>query len=579
MTTLLLLQQTYAQDVKIESLDDGPGILPFKLGPTRITSHYHSFLQYIDLQELQNKITSVQTQIHDISPDLNNKTLDLFEPHINYLKDKLQSTFDQLQTFKTKREKRGLIDGLGSVIKSLTGNLDYTDAQRYDNALKLLKDNENEIVTELNNHISLSKDWTEQYTKIIKSISDNQDKIEILLNKIKVSDITRDNDLIKYAHLAQVFIILTDNVESVSQEINKLQDALAFIKIKSMHHSILSLDSLRTMIDRLIVLYNKNSIIDLDTREYYDIIGISSFYSDNKVVIVYKFPLVLPQEFSMFKLSIIPNKYNQVLIPPHPFLVIHKKDARYIVAECPKLSKGYLCEEEKNIQISTSKDCIQQLIITQQREDTCQPTSVSLEKTALEQLDDQHYTIYFPNTTKVHLSCGQDLYNSLQGSFLISIPHSCYIETPDFIISNSEDHLKGHPIKIMNIPTERPTIQPLTSSLKLNTIRLEHLQAANLKVSQQQLLNLTDENRSLYHTTIPIYTIILAAFGLIIGIAYRRYKFQQMNTTEESTEDTTEIQGVYAVPKERRVETPAQFTTRLPIVAGLRGEVLRHPIT
>lgn len=95
----------------------------------------------------------------------------------------------------------------------------------------------------------------------------------------------------------------------------------------------------------------------------------------------------------------------------------------------------------------------------------------------------------------------------------------------------------------MNIPTERPNIQPLTSSLKLNTIRLEQLQAANFKVSQQQLLNLTDENRSLYHTTIPIYTIILAAFGLIIGIAYRRYKSQQMNITEELNEDTTEIQG------------------------------------
>lgn len=186
---------------------------------------------------------------------------------------------------------------------------------------------------------------------------------------------------------------------------------------------------------------------------------------------------------------------------------------------------------------------------------------------------------FFPNTTKIHLSCGQDLYKSLQGSFLISIPQNCYVETPDFIISNSEDHLKGRPIKIMNIPTEQPTIQPLTSSLKLNTIKLEHLQAANLKVSQQQLVSLTDENRSLYHTTIPIYVIILTAFGLIAGTAYRKYKSQQMNTTEKSNEDSTEIQGVYAVPSERRVETPAQFTTRLPIVAGLRGEVLRNPNT
>lgn len=35
-----------------------------------------------------------------------------------------------------KRQTRGLINGLGSIIKSITGNLDNTDEEHYDDILK-----------------------------------------------------------------------------------------------------------------------------------------------------------------------------------------------------------------------------------------------------------------------------------------------------------------------------------------------------------------------------------------------------------------------------------------------------------
>lgn len=48
--------------------------------------------------------------------------------------------------------------------------------------------------------------------------------------------------MIKYAHLAQHFIILSDNLESLSDEIFKLENALAFVRASSTSHSLLSLD-------------------------------------------------------------------------------------------------------------------------------------------------------------------------------------------------------------------------------------------------------------------------------------------------------------------------------------------------
>lgn len=108
------------QEIRLESLDNESGLLLFKFGSTRIVTHYRSFIQNISLSDLQDKIVLVRQQLDDIMPDLNNKTANLYEPQIDYLKYKNENTFEQLQTFRINRTKRGLIDipSPGSVIKN-----------------------------------------------------------------------------------------------------------------------------------------------------------------------------------------------------------------------------------------------------------------------------------------------------------------------------------------------------------------------------------------------------------------------------------------------------------------------------
>ncbi|CAK1601383.1 unnamed protein product [Parnassius mnemosyne] len=564
----LLLGPALMQEIRLESLSDGPGILPFKLGPARILSHYHAFLQYVNLQELGDKVNSVKTQLISISPNLNNITNSLFQPHIDYLKNKLESVTIQLSSFKTNREKRGLVDGLGSIIKSITGNLDYTDADHFNRAIKSIHEDENKIVTEFNNHVSLTKDLSNQYSRIIDSIVDNQNKLEILIGKINQSEATRDYDLIKYAHFGQVLMILSDNVDSISQELIKLQNNLAFIRANTMHHSIVNLKSIRIMINRATELYGNKKVGDLDIREYYDIIRLGSYYVGNEIVIVFKFPILLPHIYDMYKLSIVPNKRHEILTPPFPFLAIYQKDFQYIEAECPKTSKWYICKEKRSLRSQTSPDCIHHLITKQQTNAVCNPYTVTLDKPAYEELDDKHYTITFPTPTKVHLSCGQDLYKILQGSYLVIVPLKCYIETPLFSISNTKDRLKGQALKIMDIPEEHTSIPSSASAYKLNSINLQHLHATNTKISQQSPLNLRrNDDYSLYHTTIPFYALIISAGALILCILYRRYKPKPTGGTQRnSEEDHPKSLRVYAVPDTEKIDLdqlPAQFTTKV----------------
>lgn len=232
--------QVQAEEITLESLSNGPGILPFKLGDTRVISHYHFFVQPIDLNDVRSSVETVRKQVQDLTPELNNKTSFMFEPHIQYLIAKLNDVSDQLETFEVKRVKRGLINGLGSVIKSISGNLDYTDAIKYDNAIRILEQNQNNLNAEINHQMSLSKQWASRSANILDRIIENQKKMEGVINSILASNLEHEASLVKFAHLAQLLLILGDNVDSLSSEITRLQNLLAFIKAKSTHHSTIS---------------------------------------------------------------------------------------------------------------------------------------------------------------------------------------------------------------------------------------------------------------------------------------------------------------------------------------------------
>ncbi|XP_026736568.1 uncharacterized protein LOC113500094 [Trichoplusia ni] len=344
---------------------------------------------------------------------------------------------------------------------------------------------------------------------------------------------------------------------------------MSFIRTSTVHHGILNLDSVHVMIDNVTNLYGRERVIDLESREYFNIIRIGSYYVGNRIVIVYKFPIILPFTYDMYKLSIVPNRNNEVLIPPHPFLVLNKKDFKYIEAECPKSSNWYICENKHNLQGQLPPDCIQELITTQKKSSTCTSVTVALTTSAYEKLDDKHYSVSFPIPTKAHISCSQDSYRILQGSYLVILPHTCYLETSQFTITNINDRLKGQVLKLMDIPKDDTTITSTVPKANLNSINLDQLHEINTKISLQSPLHLEEEtDYTLYHTTIPLYAIILSAGALIIGLIYRHYRMKRASRIPEtSDENNLGRQAIYSVPETtKRIGTnqlPAQFTTNV----------------
>lgn len=94
----------------------------------------------IELDILENHVSNLQTQLTRTIDQLSNSSYSLFKSQIQYIYYKLNKIRLQLGTFEPNlRAKRGLINPLGTIIKSITGNLDYEDALRFENALITLR--------------------------------------------------------------------------------------------------------------------------------------------------------------------------------------------------------------------------------------------------------------------------------------------------------------------------------------------------------------------------------------------------------------------------------------------------------
>lgn len=544
-------------------MEDGPGLLPFKLGSAKVVSHYHSFIQPVNLDTIRENLESVRLQLNQVAPQINNKTSSLYQPHLEYLGTKIEKLFSLLESFEPNRSKRGLIDGIGSIIKSISGNLDYTDAIKYDNAIKLLKENENKIAAEINSHMSLSKNWMTQNSDIITSLVRNQEKLGQAINNLIGNTTHYEADLIRYAHLAQYLLIISDNIESLSEELLKLGNLLAFIRANSSHHSILNFEQYKKITNKLNTLYKGDGLLlDVNFREFLDIIKLGYYYNDKMLVIVLKVPITYPKPYDLYKLAIAPNRNNKAIIPSYPYIAIHDEDIMYMEAECPKYNSRYLCEDKPSHHLGKQRECLRHLLLGQQIVDSCQYTSVIITTAAMEKLDDIHYVINLPIPTKIHLACSQNQYTTIHGSFLVTIPKGCSIRTPDFLIINHDDRIKGQALTILDpsIIEEQRHISA-HGTIKLNSMDLAKLHNADAEITLEPRIDITQPQiDSLYHTTIPIYSILFVASALCIGYLIRRYyvKSTRKNNQIESNKNVAENQDVYAEIEEKKTPGTSQ---------------------
>ena len=88
-----------------------------------------------------------------------------------------------------KRQRRGLINVLGSGLKLIAGTMDYEDAKDIEQHLRMIDRNSEQITRETNKQVIINNNLARNYKQIVDHVNTQQQKLNTFLNELN----TRSN--------------------------------------------------------------------------------------------------------------------------------------------------------------------------------------------------------------------------------------------------------------------------------------------------------------------------------------------------------------------------------------------------
>lgn len=221
------------------------------MGNAQVITNYWTFIQIVDLENVVKQFIDLQSQYHTLKFNLSKDETyakEYFNSHniANNLENTLINQLEQINPTSTisnyKRDKRGLINGLGSIIKFLTGNLHQQDAEKYDEHINKLYDNQNKIKYLLNNQITILNTSMDTFNELSQNLTHNQ---IVLKTKILQIESAIKTNALASANRFQILLIqmilnqITSMFRTIYAILDKVEVAISFAKLNTLHNSII----------------------------------------------------------------------------------------------------------------------------------------------------------------------------------------------------------------------------------------------------------------------------------------------------------------------------------------------------
>lgn len=386
------------------------------------------------------------------------------------------------------RERRGLINILGTGLKYLTGTMDHDDETEIKNKLDALTINNKNLIEESNKQILINNEISDQIKNLTKQIKIQQNTISKYLNnftKQNENRLIQVEDEIEY--IQQIYQINYD-IDILKNHISDIEQILLTSKLGVLSRNILTEKEL-TLID--------------DLEKFADIKTVVVFH-EGKIVIILLIPEFSEKPVSKILIEPMPDKNDKsIYLENYSILVDYKNDIYYINPK-DNLKKNLIKRDDK---------CIENII--KFKEANCVMKNYSKEEIK-EILPGMIIT---KNIVKTNLSQTCNNYNiSIFGNNLIRF-ENCRIKIKDLVFENFYTKIRDNII----LPH---FITKVVENKTLNFIELEDIHVKNIvnnrkKITEIENKTYTDKFVNI-STDIIIITIIL---GIILGRKfYKRRK-------------------------------------------------------
>lgn len=438
------------------------------------------------------------------------------------------------------RRKRGLFNPLGTFIKSITGNLDQSDAEQIDAKIKQLQDNQNKIKIDAINQITILDNTVKNIEHLILNISHNEYvlksrilQIEAIIKQVALNQTSSHQYYLTHTIINQIIAFY----QSIYDILNKIEISITFAKLNILYNAILNPKEL------LIEIKKVNNILSLDKLplepkfenilNFEKIITIKSYIKNFNIVYILELPLVEADTYQYFKLFPVPIPNNHIFhvnIPYKPYLTLSDKKYAYESQECLEVQpQNYLCKEARTAYIEEAPSCAVQLIKHHQNISSCHPFQIMLQETQITKIANGKWLVTVPKLQIGTIICQNSQNNvPLTGSYLIEASTDCKIRLKSKILeAYKASRLTFSKVSLpklnLSLIMDPGSIAFNPPSMDLNQINLKLTKDIEAQIKEQKK-HLQEVTSVVYVNRTSFWTICLYILFIItlISFVYRK---------------------------------------------------------
>lgn len=418
------------------------------------------------------------------------------------------------------RYKRGLIDGLGTVVKAITGNLDQDDATKFDNEIKSIQASINNNRANQRKTISIVQDFMKNYEINLKHIKDNQEKIYRAIDRYSTQETEFETNYLT----TSIFNNIASSLQQLYDRLDTLENALTFAHLEKMHPSIIDPSYLIEELNNIQneITGNLAFAPNLNNIQLWEKAIIVKAYSTNETInFILDIPIVAEQPYNLLHLYSIPNNNNTILIPKNPLLVLGNNEFAYPHEPCTKIVEDeVICKHLEWNTLLHSDDCLAQLI-QHQEPHNCTYATATFENNIIQQIKDNSWIVIMKQEEVIKTTCGNDVqYQRNKGVFLITTDNNCKVQVMDRTLTTHQRYINVK--ETIPLPRAHQTPKVLPMKIKLENIELDNLKKA-IQQSEEVESSIIDPviiTNTPSWSSISLYIIII-----VTGSGAAIYKF------------------------------------------------------
>ncbi|XP_043285504.1 uncharacterized protein [Venturia canescens] len=399
------IESSVNNEYRIDNFQTSPGIYFEEIGSLYLVKGTWKLVLHMDLHYMERKADVLFRTLETLEK-LCEKTTDdslcsivdsTLKPRLKKVSSSITAIYNFVGTGEN-RNKRGLINGLGTVIKAITGNLDQDDAEKIDKNIDEIITRQKTDEDMLKENVQILQSTLRLYNESTTEILDKMDNLTHMIERIKNTVESQFSTLKKKQMIDENINGFTAVVGAFTSDVNQLANFLTEIYKGTITPTVISPKQLSDYLTEAIPYTPKGlnfptSIKSSEMTNLLKTAEITSYTAKLRFVLIIKFPLIENYMLKINKVYPLPTKINenqfQFIETTSKIIIVDNYKRAYLTMSEEDLNKAkkvdniYYYKPKQSMQIiSDNTPCEIAIYLGNNPENlSCNQRIVKLEKT------------------------------------------------------------------------------------------------------------------------------------------------------------------------------------------------------